>query len=211
MKYYPIFLTVERQSALVIGGGVVAERKVAMLLRCRARVRVVSPEATRRLAAWARQGKIRWARRAYRTGDLAGAFLAIAATDERRVNQRIAREAARRRVLLNVVDKPEFCTFIAPSIVQRGPLTIAISTAGASPALAKRIRRELESQFGPAYATLTRWLQAVRPQVLKRLPGVKARKRFFERIVSSPILTLLNQGRRRQARARFNAFLRRLL
>lgn len=166
MPYYPINLNLNDRCCIVIGGGRVAERKVAGLLEYGARVSVVSPELTESLAVLQRQRRIEWIRRVYRQGDLLGAFLVIAATDDREVQELIQQEAAERNILLNVVDVPERCSFILPATVRRGDLTISISTAGNSPALARNLRLELENRFGTEYNILVAILGLVRPKVL---------------------------------------------
>ena len=143
--YYPVFLNLKGRLCVVIGGGEVAERKVKGLLECEARVRIISPEVTPWLRDVAGQGEVDWLPREYREGDLKGAFLAIASTDRQPVNEAVAAEAAREKVVLNVVDNTPLCTFIAPSVVTRGDVTVAISTGGASPALARKLRESLES------------------------------------------------------------------
>ena len=132
-RYYPAYLDLAGRRAVVIGGGDVAERKIAQLLASGADVTLVSPGATQEVARLAADGAVRWIRRAYAPGDLAGAWIAVAATDDEAVNRAVHAEAERERTLLNVVDRTELCGFIAPSIVERGPVTFAISTAGASP------------------------------------------------------------------------------
>ena len=138
-----------RDRCVVIGAGIIAQRKVEQLLEANASITLVSPEATDELVALASAGKIRWVERKYARGDLAGAFLAIAATDDTRTNREIHHEAEIEKTLLNVVDVTELCDFIAPSVVKRGAVTIAISTAGSSPALARKIRELMEATGQP--------------------------------------------------------------
>lgn len=143
-RYYPAYLDVAGRPCTVIGGGNVAERKVRELAGAGARVTLVSPTATPFLAEQARHGEVRWVERAYVPGDLAGAFLAVAATDDGAVNGEVRAEATTARVLLNVVDAPALCDFIAPAVVERGAVTVAISTAGKSPALARKLREAMD-------------------------------------------------------------------
>ena len=152
---FPMFLKLEGKQCLVVGAGNVGESKIAGLLDTGAHIRVVSLEASESVREWARAGKIELELRHFNPGDLDGAFLAIVATSSRPLNERIYNEAQRRRVLCNVVDVPDLCDFFYPSVVRRGDLQIAVSTAGKSPSLAQKIRQQLERQFGPAY---TEWV-----------------------------------------------------
>ena len=151
---YAVFLALQGRKCVVVGAGDVGERKIDGLLDSGAEVVVIGPEATSEVRARARDGRIAWIDREYAAGDLDGAFLAIAATDDREVNKRVAEEAAERRVLLNVVDDPELCTFTAPSLLKRGDLTVAISTNGRSPAMARKVREDLEGRFPENYGDL---------------------------------------------------------
>lgn len=150
-QYYPAYLNITGRRAVVIGGGDVAERKTAQLLASGADVMLVSPDATVELVRLASEGRLRWVRRVYASGDLAGAWLAVAATDDPDVQRAIHAEAEREKTLLNVVDVAELCGFIAPSIVQRGPVTVAVSTGGASPALARKIRELMGGAQNPPH------------------------------------------------------------
>jgi precorrin-2 dehydrogenase/sirohydrochlorin ferrochelatase len=149
---HPIFLDLGGQPVVVIGGGKVAERKVVMLLEAGARITVVSPEVSERIETLAGEGRIALWQRAYRTGDLQGCRLAYAATSDSAVNQAVRREASDSGIWLNAVDQPDLCDFITPAIVRRGDLTIAVSTNGRCPALARQIREDVEHQYGPEYA-----------------------------------------------------------
>jgi len=152
--YFPAFLDLRGRRCLVVGGGDVGERKARALLDCGAEVTVVSPGLTPGLAALATGGSLRWRRRAFRKVDVRGCTLVIAASGVASVDTAVAAEARRRGALLNVVDRPAQCDFIFPSVLRRGHLQIAVSTGGRSPALAREIRKRLEPQFGPEYATL---------------------------------------------------------
>src|SRR6476469_7212400 len=169
---------------LVVGGGEVGLEKVEGLLACGADVTLVAPTAVAELEELAREGSIRWEQRAYEPADLEGSFLAIASTDDTDVNIRIYEEAEARAMLVNVVDVPPLCNFILPAIVRTGPLAIAISTAGASPALAKRMKREVSELFGEEYARLAIMLNDVRGWAKGTLPTYQDRKAFFESIVN---------------------------
>ena len=151
---YAVFLSLQGRKCVIVGAGDVGERKIDGLLDSGADIVVIGPEATPKVRAWACDGRIAWVDRGYTVGDLDGAFLAIAATDDREVNRRVAEEAAERRVLLNVVDDPELCMFTAPSLLKRGDLTVAISTNGRSPAMARKVREDLEARFPRNYGDL---------------------------------------------------------
>jgi precorrin-2 dehydrogenase / sirohydrochlorin ferrochelatase len=169
---------------VVVGGGEVGLEKVEGLLACDGEVTLVAPEALRELGELAREGSIRWARREFRDSDLDGKFLAIAATSATEVNIAVYEGAERRAMLCNVVDVPPLCSFILPAIVRTGPLAIAISTAGASPALAKRMKREIAESFGEPYARLAVILNEARGWAKATLPTYQDRKEFFEGIVN---------------------------
>lgn len=175
---YPAYLNLAGRAALVVGGGSVAARKVAALRASGARVTVVAPQIDPDLARGA-HGAVTVRRRAYRAADLRRAWLVIAATNDPAVNRAVAADAARARLFCNVVDQPELCTFQAPAAVRRGLLQIAISTGGASPALAREIRRDLERQFGPEYATLLANLQRRREEAKRDQPSATARRRLL--------------------------------
>ncbi len=171
MGYLPIFLDVTGKRCLVVGGGEVAERKVASLLDAGAVVTVISPELTPALRSRVKSREVSHLDRAYRTGDVHDFALVFAATDDPTLQRKIAVEAREHSILVNVADAPELCSFIAPAVVNRGALQIAISTGGASPALASRIRRELERQFGAEHAIALDILRAAR----RRLRGSHVR------------------------------------
>jgi len=195
MKYYPIFLRVAGRPCLVVGGGTVAEHKVDALLRAGARVTVISPELTSKLASRAADGSITYHRRRYVAGDLHGAALAYAATDDAALHRQMADDAAAAGVLLNVVDHPGLCDFIAPAVMQRGDLLIATSTSGASPAMAKRIRRNLEQTFGPEYADALQILACLRRRLAERALSFAERQRILGALVDSSLVEYLRDGR----------------
>ncbi len=149
---FPMFLKLNGRRCLVVGAESIAEPKIASLLDAGASVKVVAPEATEQVSLWAQEGRIHWEARAFQNSDLAGYLIVVSATNSVEVNSAVYREAEAQGVLCNAVDDPDRCDFFYPSVVRRGPLQIAISTAGLSPALAQRLRRELEDQFGPDYA-----------------------------------------------------------
>jgi precorrin-2 dehydrogenase / sirohydrochlorin ferrochelatase len=182
--FYMAALKLKGRRCLVVGGGEVGLEKVEGLLLCDGDVTVVSPEAVPELAEYAKEGSIAWERREFSDADLDGAFLAIAATSDTDVNISVSEGAERRAMLVNVVDVPPLCNFILPAIVRSGPLAIAISTAGASPALAKRMKREIAEEFGEPYARLAVILNDHRGWAKATLPTYQDRKQFFEGIVN---------------------------
>jgi precorrin-2 dehydrogenase / sirohydrochlorin ferrochelatase len=200
---FPTFMKLEGRQVLVVGAGKVGEQKIEGLLETGARIRVVSLDATTAVQEWAREGKIELALRAFSPKDLDGAFLAVIATSSRALNERIYNEAQQRRVLCNVVDVPDLCDFYYPSVVRRGDLQIAVSTAGQSPSLAQKIRQQLEKQFGPAYAAWVAELGETRKLILasdldkKRkldlLHSLASREAFEAAVANAP--ELIAQGK----------------
>jgi siroheme synthase-like protein len=182
--FYIACLRLKGRRCLVVGGGDVGLEKVEGLLACDADVTLVAPEAHPALIELALEGSITWARRQYEATDLEGCLIAIAATADTGVNIRVFHDAERRAMLVNVVDVPPLCNFILPAIVRTGPLAVAISTAGASPALAKRMKREIGELFGEPYATLAVLLNDARGWAKATLPTYQDRKEFFETIVN---------------------------
>jgi precorrin-2 dehydrogenase/sirohydrochlorin ferrochelatase len=181
--FYIACLRLTGRRCLVVGGGNVGLEKVEGLLACDAAVTLVAPEAHPELVQLALEGSIRWERRPYEASDLDGCLIAIAATDISEVNIRVFEDAEERSMLVNVVDVPPLCNFILPAIVRTGPLAIAISTAGASPALAKRMKSEVAAMFGEPYAQLAVLLNDARGWAKGTLPTYQDRKEFFESIV----------------------------
>jgi siroheme synthase-like protein len=181
---YIACLILKDRRCLVVGGGEIGLEKVEGLLACGADVTLVSPEAVPALASYAEEGSIRWERRAYRASDLEGKLLVVAATGTTEVNIAVHGDAERRQMLVNVVDVPPLCNFILPAIVRTGPLAIAISTSGASPALAKRLKREIAETFGEPYSRLAVILNEERGWAKSTLPTYQDRKEFFESIVN---------------------------
>jgi precorrin-2 dehydrogenase/sirohydrochlorin ferrochelatase len=161
-----MFMKFDGRQCLVVGAGKVGEPKIEGLLETGARIRVVALEATPQVREWARLGKIELSLRAFASADLDGAFLAVVATSSRALNERVYRDARQRGVLCNVVDVPDLCDFYYPAVVRRGDLQIAVSTAGQSPSLAQKIRKQLEKQFGPGYASWVAELGEARKLIL---------------------------------------------
>jgi precorrin-2 dehydrogenase/sirohydrochlorin ferrochelatase len=183
--FYIACLKLTGRRCVVVGGGEIGLEKVEGLLACDGEVTLIAPTAEEALQEYAREGSIRWERREYAgPEDLEGVFMAIAATDDTDVNIAVYDDAERRAMLVNVVDVPPLCNFILPAIVRTGPLAIAISTAGASPALAKRIKRQIAEEYGEPYARLAVLLNEVRGWAKGTLPTYQDRKEFFEGIVN---------------------------
>lgn len=201
MKYYPIYLDVDHQPVLVVGGGDVGTRKVLTLLECGASVTLVSPDATQKLIRLANTGQIEWKPRKYRASDLTRVFLVIGAANDEAVNRQISTRARQINLLCNIADKPEACNFILPSIVKRGDLLIAISTSGASPAYAKHLRKELEKQFGDEYAEFLTLMGAVRKKLLSVAHAPEAHKPLFESLVQNDLIHLIRSGDRQGVNA----------
>src|SRR6476469_9836891 len=194
--FYIACLKLKARRCLVVGGGEVGLEKVEGLLACDGDVVLVAPGIEPALEALASEGSIEWVQRGYRPEDLEGTFMVIAATNDSEVNIGVYHDAERRAMLVNIVDVPPLCNFILPAIVRMGPLAVAISTAGASPALAKRMQREVAELFGEEYATLAIMLNDARGWAKGTLPTYQDRKAFFEEVVNGdpdPI-TLLRAG-----------------
>ncbi|MEW6388385.1 MAG: bifunctional precorrin-2 dehydrogenase/sirohydrochlorin ferrochelatase [Thermodesulfobacteriota bacterium] len=193
MKTYPVFALIAGQPCLVVGGGEVGERKVRDLLEAGAWVTVVSRTLTPGLAEMAAQGEISYREEDFHPEHLAGMALVVGATDDPEVNARVSAGARSRGIWVNIVDAPDLCTFIVPAQVRRGDLTVAISTGGASPALARKLRQELEEYFGPEYDHYLKLLQLVRDQLLASRRGHPDNAVLFHRLVDSPLKQALAQ------------------
>ncbi len=198
--YYPVFLNISGKRCVVVGGGQVALRKVRTLLEHGASVEAISPELCPELIELAKSGQIRTFRRHYQEGDLQDAIIAIAATDDNNTNLEVVKEARRKAVLVNVVDDAECSDFIVPSYMRRGDVTIAISTAGRSPALARKIRTRLEKDFGDEYASLALLLDEVRAEVKRQ--GIKVNGDAWQEALDLDLLgDLLRRGDNERAKA----------
>ncbi len=183
LRYYPINLALKNKRCLVVGAGIVAERKVRRLLECGSRVLVIGPAITPGLKTMADKGKIIFKRRKVSLRDLNGMYLVICATTDRSINFVISDYCRKKNIMVNVVDSPEECSFILPSIIRRGALTISISTDGISPALSKKIRQDIEKMFGGEYAEYLRMMKRIRPQVRKKIKSIRSRKKFFNKML----------------------------
>ena len=192
--YYPAILDIAGRRTVVVGAGKVGQGKIEGLLNAGAQVHVVSLTATDRVREWAADGRIELAERAYESSDLDGAFLVIAATENNETNVRVFEDAESRQMLCNVVDVTHLCNFILPSIVRRGDLAIAVSTGGASPAMARRIRIALGQCYGDEYAVAMQLLGALREELKAMYPAPDERKVLFERIVYSDLMNMVRAG-----------------
>lgn len=192
--YYPLFVDLRGKSVVVIGGGTVALRKIDALHKTGALVKVISPEVLDEIAGLADDIEI--INREYSPGDLEGASLVIAATDDEGVNMAVSRDASAHRIFCNVVDKPELCSFIVPSIVEKGPIKVAISTGGVSPTLSKRLRMEIGAHLGDEYASLALIMGRIRPLVISGEGGYEKHRRIFEVLVNSELLDAIRANDR---------------
>jgi len=202
MPFYPVVLHLAGQHCAVVGGGAVAERKVLPLLNAEAKVTVISPHLTPRLAEMAEARLIVHIDRPYRFGDLEGFFLIICATDKNDINQQAAVEARGYGALLNVADEPDLGNFSVPAQVVRGDLLITVSTGGKTPAMARRLREELAQQYGPEYGMYIDLLGKLRQEMKARLATAKDREVFWRETIDRDILELLRQGKIKEAEAR---------
>ena len=189
-KYYPINLNIQGKKCVIIGGGEVAYRKACSLKDAEAEVIVVSPEVCPELK---KENGITLIEKRYDENDLNGAFLVIAATDDAEVNRNVFQDASKRKIMVNVVDCPELCTFIVPSSVVRGDLCISISTGGASPALAKRIREDLEKTYGQEYEYYLKLLSKMRNVAMSRITDPQKRRKILQRLAEPDIIELIKQ------------------
>lgn len=193
MDLYPVNLNIAGRICVIVGGGGVAVRKAGPLVDCGAQVVLVSPEAASPLEKMAGSGKLEWHARKYRQGDLQGAFLAFAATDDPRVQQTVAADAQREGVLLNSADAPNNCSFQVPARVRRGKFLLTVSTGGGSPALAGKLRRELAEQYGQEYKQFVDLLSTIRRRVVADGQTSESHKVLFEELLQRNILTWIRE------------------
>src|SRR5688572_15231447 len=194
MTYYPVYLQLHEQPCTVIGGGKIAEGKVDGLLAGGARVKVISPDLTPHLQDLVTQNKIEYIAREYQHGDLSGAFMVICGTDKAEINRQVWEEGSANRQLVNVVDDTPRCNFIAPAILRKGDLTIAISTAGRAPAIAVRLKEQLQAQIGPEYERFLQLAGELRKPLAQHVPDFERRKELWYELVDSDALDLLARG-----------------
>jgi len=199
MNYFPIYLEMTRRRCLVIGGGAVAERKIAGLLEAGAEVTVISPDVSEPIARWSKNGSIQLKARRYRSGDLAGYELAFVATDDGAVNAQAHQDGKSAGVWVNAADDPANCDFILPSVLRRGDLTVAVSSGGNSPALARTIREELEIYFTQEYEQLAQLAAQARDELRKR--SITVSFETWRRALSGEVRQLLRRGDLARARS----------
>ncbi|HEV2962939.1 MAG TPA: bifunctional precorrin-2 dehydrogenase/sirohydrochlorin ferrochelatase [Candidatus Angelobacter sp.] len=198
MILFPIFLKLEGKKVLIVGGGQIAEEKLFGVLRSATDVTVIAPQLSEKIQGWAKQGLLHHEAGEYRPGMVREYFLVIAATDSQAVNHAVYQEANEAGILCNAVDDPEYCDFYAPAVVSRGEFQIAISTGGNSPALAQKVRKELEQQYGPEYESWTGWLGRVRAGLLNVLPRSERRKELLHLLAHTKPAPISNQNLGRQ-------------
>jgi len=192
--YYPIYVQLREQTCVVIGGGKIAEGKVDGLLAAEAKVTVIAPDLTPHLHQLLEEKRITYLARTYQPGDLSGAFLIICATDQAEINHQVWQEADANHQLVNVVDDTPRCNFIAPSILRKGDLTIAISTSGKAPALAVRLKERFQREIGPEYARFLELAGELREPLAQHIPDFETRKALWYELVDSEILDALTRG-----------------
>ena len=191
MRYYPVNLDIQNRKCLVVGGGSVSTRKVMTLLECGAIITVVSPDVSEELLELAEKKMIELKKRHYEASDINGIFLVIGATDNEELNWQINKDAERQYKLCNIADRPEACNFILPSIVNRGNLVIAISTSGKSPAFAKKMRQDLEKEFGEEYDEFLQLMGAIRKKALSEKHEPEAHKHLFEQLINRGLVDMV--------------------
>jgi precorrin-2 dehydrogenase/sirohydrochlorin ferrochelatase len=201
MRYYPIGLDISGRRCLVIGGGEVGERKAQRLLECGARVSIVGKALTPALSGLAQTGRVAHIPGDYEEGHLEGVFLVIGATNDRDINERIYRDARKRGVLANIVDDPDRCDFILPALCRQGDLVITVATGGKSPALAKKLRQEIEELYGPEYEVLLKIMGELRGKIIDRGQGSDENRKVFETLVDADIPEHIRKGRWKKVEA----------
>ncbi|MDA0733809.1 MAG: bifunctional precorrin-2 dehydrogenase/sirohydrochlorin ferrochelatase [Chloroflexi bacterium] len=202
-EYYPVYLNLAGKRCVIVGGGTIAQGKIAALRQSGATITLISPDATPGIQKAAQMGDVEWLVRKYRPGDLDGAFIAVAATNVWHVNREIYEEADRLGVLLNVVDDPDLCTFIAPSIVKKGPVTLAISTGGASPALARKLRETLANDENLKWADLAVVLGRARKLIKEQRTVVDPER--WQCCITEELLQMAQNGQEEEALAKLLA------
>lgn len=201
MRFFPVFLNIENRTCLVVGGGDVSLRKVSLLLKANARVKLVARELCDEINAMVNENKIEYVAKEYAESLLDDCVLVIAATNDTELNRRISDQARRRNLPVNVVDNPPLCTFIMPSVIDRYPVQIAISTGGASPVLARLLRARLETMIPSAFGRLAKLMKSVRARVREQIPDMRKRRRFWEDVLQGPVAEMLYTGQEQAALA----------
>jgi len=199
MKYYPVFLDLRERPCVVVGGGQVAERKAIALFDAGADLSIISPSLTPALAEIAGKGKIAHHPKTFEERDIAGAYLVIAATSDAAVNEAVARACRKNGILVNAATSPDEGTFVVPSVVERGDLLIAVSTCGDSPALARKVREDLERAYGPEYGVFLEKMANLRRRLLHDVADEGVRRQIYQAVVDSDVLYLLKAGQTHEA------------
>jgi uroporphyrin-III C-methyltransferase / precorrin-2 dehydrogenase / sirohydrochlorin ferrochelatase len=207
MAFFPIFLTVKDHPCLVVGGGNTATRKIDLLLQADARIHVVAPQISSLLQSWVDEGRISYRCGTFVEADLSGCRLVIAATNDNAINQQVSNAAKAHQILVNVVDSPESCDFIVPSMLSRDPLQVAISTGGAAPVLARLLRARLESLIPAAYGQLAALMAKFREPLKQRFQNTTERRDFWESVLQGPIAELVLSGQQERAQAALTQYL----
>ena len=210
-RYYPSYLDLKGKKVYVIGGGKVAERKILSLLESGADVTVISPSVTERLKTLSQKKLIRHIPRPFRKGDLKGSFLTVVSTGRKDINRNVAKEGESSCCLYNVVDDPEVSNFIVPSTINRGNLTIAISTGGISPALSKNIRMELEKKYGKEYGLFLNLMEGIRKRLMKEIPSESIRRKIFHKLVNSGLTKTIKKKGIKTARIKAEEIISRFI
>ncbi len=200
MDFFPIFMNLKKRPCLVIGGGKVAARKIHLLLKAKAKVKVIAPQLCNEVNGMATRGEIEYLAREFSESDISGSVLVIAATNQREVNKNVSRLSCKNGIPVNVVDQPDLCGFIMPSIIDRSPIQIAISTGGTSPVLARLLRTRLESYIPAAYGRLAQLVDGFRSQVIAKFSDTNQRRMFWEKILEGKVTELLFAGNQHAAK-----------
>ncbi|MEN6325287.1 MAG: bifunctional precorrin-2 dehydrogenase/sirohydrochlorin ferrochelatase [Syntrophomonas sp.] len=199
---FPIYLDLSGKNCLVIGGGPVAERKVENLLEYEVNIKIVSPQVEKRIKEWSLEGSITWLPREFEEHDLDGIFMVFVATNDGSVNQWVVELCRQRGILANAVDDPPNCDFFVPSLIRHNSLVVAISTEGKSPLFARKLREELEEVITPEYGEFVEILGELRTRIKNDVLDIELRRKIFENLVNSDILSLLKAGEKEKARER---------
>lgn len=207
LKYYPVNVSLKNKKCVVFGAGKVALRKAKRLLECGAYVSVIGQVIVPQFKRFLKNKKIIFKNKKAGLSDLRGAFLVVAATDDRKLNALVSAYCLKKNILVNVVDSAKDCNFILPSVLRRGNLTISVSTDGLSPALSKKIRRDIQQRFGPEYAELLRLMSRVRPEALRKIKDSRKRNIFFQKIFQPGLLAFIKKDKR-QARKKIREYLK---
>jgi siroheme synthase-like protein len=199
-SYYPLFLSLAGKLCIVIGGGKVAERKVQGLLKAHAQPRIISPEVTKGIRRLRERGVLEVFERDYREGDLEGACLAFAATDKREINERVREESIARAIPLNIADSPDHCGFIVPSVIRKGPVTVAVSTSGQAPMLSKKLKDQLAEVMGSHYGSYVKKVGAFREFLILHVKDGRKRREVLKRLAQADVAEVSGMGLREMKR-----------